>query len=81
MKSAEFYFAKAAEQAKLAACHRAKCGAVIVAEDGEIMGLRHTEFLLEGVQFHPESIMTPAGKRMLRNFVRLAQEQTQNNKE
>lgn len=38
-------------------------------EDGEIMGLRHREHLTEGIQFHPESIMTPVGKRLLRNFL------------
>ena len=40
------------------------------AEDGEIMGVRHKTHKTEGVQFHPESIMTPAGKRMLRNFLK-----------
>jgi len=39
--------------------------------DGEIMGLRHREFCLEGVQFHPESILTPEGDRLLRNFLDL----------
>lgn len=39
-------------------------------EDGEIMGLRHREHPTEGIQFHPESIMTPIGKRLLRNFLR-----------
>ena len=38
------------------------------ADDGEIMGLRHREYATEGIQFHPESIMTPSGKRLLRNF-------------
>lgn len=38
-------------------------------EDGEIMGIRHREHPTEGIQFHPESIMTPAGKRLLRNFM------------
>ena len=41
-------------------------------EDGEIMGVRHKEFKVEGIQFHPESIMTPQGKRMLRNFLKIA---------
>jgi len=40
-------------------------------EDGEIMGIRHKEHLTEGIQFHPESIMTPIGKRLLRNFLGL----------
>ncbi len=37
--------------------------------EGEIMGLRHREHRIEGVQFHPESIGTPAGKDLLRNFL------------
>ena len=42
-------------------------------EDGEIMGLRHREHCTEGIQFHPESIMTPMGKRILRNFLKQAE--------
>ena len=41
-------------------------------EDGEIMGIRHKTHIVEGIQFHPESIMTPLGKRMLRNFLKLS---------
>ncbi len=41
------------------------------AEDGEIMGLRHRTHISEGIQFHPESIMTPVGKRLLRNFLKM----------
>ncbi len=43
-------------------------------EDGEIMGLRHRTHPTEGIQFHPESIMTPVGKRLLRNFINLGKE-------
>jgi anthranilate synthase/aminodeoxychorismate synthase-like glutamine amidotransferase len=43
------------------------------AEDGEIMGIRHREHATEGIQFHPESIMTPVGKRILRNFLHVIQ--------
>ena len=38
-------------------------------DQGEIMGLRHREYLVEGVQFHPESILTEHGHDMLRNFL------------
>ena len=38
-------------------------------EDGEIMAVKHIEYPVYGVQFHPESIMTPEGKRMLQNFI------------
>ncbi len=39
-------------------------------QDGEIMGIRHQTHPTEGIQFHPESIMTRVGKRLLRNFIR-----------
>jgi anthranilate synthase/aminodeoxychorismate synthase-like glutamine amidotransferase len=39
------------------------------ADDGLIMGIRHREFDVEGVQFHPESILTPCGKDLLANFI------------
>ncbi|MCP4714852.1 MAG: aminodeoxychorismate/anthranilate synthase component II [Deltaproteobacteria bacterium] len=40
--------------------------------DGEIMGFRHKKFLIEGIQFHPESILTTVGMDILRNFIKLA---------
>lgn len=42
-----------------------------IADDGEIMAVQHKEYKIYGVQFHPESIMTPDGKTMLRNFIEL----------
>ncbi len=45
-----------------------------VSPDGEIMGVRHTTHIIEGVQFHPESIASETGKRCLRNFLRYRRE-------
>jgi anthranilate synthase component 2 len=42
-------------------------------DDGTIMGLRHRQFEIEGVQFHPESILTTAGKDLLANFIGVRQ--------
>jgi anthranilate synthase/aminodeoxychorismate synthase-like glutamine amidotransferase len=41
-------------------------------EDGEVMAMRHKTFNLEGVQFHPESILTKEGKKILGNFLNLS---------
>ena len=45
-------------------------------DDGLIMGLRHKEYAVHGVQFHPESILTPTGKDLLRNYLKLCGLQT-----
>jgi anthranilate synthase component 2 len=45
----------------------------IAEDDGEIMGVRHKEYLIVGVQFHPESIMTVEGKKILSNFLKMIQ--------
>ena len=55
------------------AIERASCPEVLEitawTDDGEIMGVRHKELAIEGVQFHPESILTEHGHAMLRNFL------------
>jgi anthranilate synthase/aminodeoxychorismate synthase-like glutamine amidotransferase len=63
------YHSLAVERETLPGCLRVTAEA----PDGEIMGLRHCEHPTEGIQFHPESVLTPAGKRLLANFVRLTE--------
>ncbi|MCL5770885.1 MAG: aminodeoxychorismate/anthranilate synthase component II [Actinobacteria bacterium] len=40
-------------------------------DDGIVMGIRHSKYNIEGVQFHPESFLTPAGEKILKNFINL----------
>ena len=61
------YHSLAVEKETLPAC----LAVTATADDGEIMGLRHRTHPTEGIQFHPESIMTPVGKRLLRNFLKM----------
>ncbi len=59
------YHSLAADPEKLPSCLKVTA----TTEDGEIMAVQHTEFPVYGVQFHPESIMTPEGKLMIKNFI------------
>ena len=59
------YHSLAIDRASLPACLEISA----TAEDGEIMGVRHRELAVEGVQFHPEAILTEHGHALLRNFL------------
>ena len=59
------YHSLAIERASLPACLEVTAET----DDGEIMGVRHRELAVEGVQFHPESILTQHGHALLRNFL------------
>jgi anthranilate synthase component 2 len=61
------YHSLAAEEGSLPECLKVTARTV----EGEIMGIMHRDAPIYGVQFHPESIMTPDGKRMLKNFLSL----------
>ena len=47
--------------------------------DGEIMGVRHRTLPVEGVQFHPESVLTPEGPRLLENFLSVHEQRSRAN--
>lgn len=47
------------------------------ADDGEVMAVRHVQYDIYGLQFHPESIMTPDGTQILKNFINMAKERKQ----
>ena len=59
------YHSLAADAATMPDCLKVTA----VTDDGEIMAVQHTDYPIYGVQFHPESIMTPNGKTMLENFL------------
>jgi len=59
------YHSLAIARASLPACLEVSAQS----EDGEIMGVRHKEFALEGVQFHPEAVLTEHGHALLKNFL------------
>ena len=40
-------------------------------EDGEVMAVEHKEYQIYGVQFHPESVLTPQGKKIIENFLKV----------
>jgi anthranilate synthase/aminodeoxychorismate synthase-like glutamine amidotransferase len=65
--SATRYHSLIVERGALPACLEVSA----CTSDGLIMGLRHREMKVEGVQFHPESILTKAGKQLLGNFLRM----------
>jgi len=60
------YHSLVAERASLPRCLAVTA---VSLDDGEIMGVRHVEYPIEGVQFHPESILTRGGKQMVKNFL------------
>ena len=60
------YHSLVAEQNTLPACLAVTARAM---DDGEIMGIRHRHYLMEGVQFHPESVLTGEGRKLLLNFI------------
>jgi anthranilate synthase component 2/para-aminobenzoate synthetase component 2 len=61
------YHSLAAEEQTMPACLEITARS----ERGEIMGVRHRSLPLEGVQFHPESVLTPEGERLMANFLRV----------
>ena len=63
------YHSLAADASTLPACLRA----VATTADGEVMAVQHVEHPTFGMQFHPESILTPEGPQMARNFLALVQ--------
>jgi len=61
------YHSLAVEESSLPDCFEISAR---TCDDGEIMGLRHKQYQIEGIQYHPESVLTPTGKRQLANFLK-----------
>ena len=64
------YHSLAGEQDSIPACLEVSAVSV---DDGEIMGVRHKQFPINGVQFHPESILCEDGKLIIKNFLEAAE--------
>ena len=63
------YHSLAADPSTIPSCLKV----IATADDGEIMAVKHTEYPVYGLQFHPESVMTPSGKTILANFLKIAE--------
>ena len=50
----------------------------VAEDDGEVMGVSHKEYLIEGVQFHPESILTDEGSKIFSNFIKKVENHEKN---
>ena len=63
------YHSLAADPSTIPSCLKV----IATADDGEIMAVKHTDYPVYGLQFHPESVMTPSGKTILTNFLKIAE--------
>ena len=63
------YHSLAADPSTIPSCLKV----IATANDGEIMAVKHTDYPVYGLQFHPESVMTPSGKTILANFLKIAE--------
>ena len=63
------YHSLAADPSTIPSCLKV----IATADDGEIMAVKHTDYPVYGLQFHPESVMTPSGKTILAKFLKIAE--------
>ena len=63
------YHSLAADPSTIPGCLKV----IAKADDGEVMAVKHADYPVYGLQFHPESVMTPSGKTILANFLRIAE--------